>query len=293
MSNQPISDRSKDRRNNPKIDSQNNPLEILLNHLLKAKNLAEQESISAELKNCLIEAEHLASGLNYYGPKHSRAASKELEAIAKATQNQPWEQLYKEKKIKNRLKSEMRSSAFQAQLLKFLVQITRSTRVLEIGMFTGYVTLAIAEALPDRGSITACEHDPHLVEIAHNLLRDSVHYSKIKIMLGEGKETLTQLIREGEVYDFIFLDANKRSYLAYYQLILAGNLLDQEGILCVDNTLFKGEVFEYKSQESKSQESKSKIAEAIAEFNQVVANDERVEQILLSLGDGLSLIKLA
>jgi caffeoyl-CoA O-methyltransferase len=61
----------------------------------------------------------------------------------------------------------------------------------------------------------------------------------------------------------------------------------------VDNTLFKGEVFEYKSQESKSQESKSKIAEAIAEFNQVVANDERVEQILLSLGDGLSLIKLA
>jgi caffeoyl-CoA O-methyltransferase len=269
----------------------NTPLEILIDYLQKAEHLAEQECLSKELEECLKQAKRLAIGLHNYPIEYSRKQSKELKAIALSTQNQPWQELYQTKKIKNRLKPEMQSSPFQAQLLKFLVQITKSERVLEIGMFTGYATLAIAEALPNHGSITACDHDHFLIDLANELLCNSKHYSKMKLISGEGKEVLTELINQSAKFDLIFLDANKLAYPAYYELILAGNLLDRAGILCVDNTLFKGEVFNNFSDDSNK--TANKIPVAIAEFNRLVANDHRVEQIILGLEDGLSLIKWA
>ena len=260
----------------------NTPLEVLINCLEIVQSLAQKEQLSAELKSYLDQARTLAAGLDSYITKYSAAPSAGLDLIALATQNQPWAQWYQAKKIKNPLKPSMQSSPFQAQLLKCLVQITKSKRVLEIGMFTGYATLAIAEALPKDGRVIACEHDAQVVEIAEKLLRDTPHFAKIEIRLADGRETLKQLIKEEQVFDLIFLDANKRAYLEYYQLILDGNLLEAQGVLCVDNTLFKGEVFA----------PKSKIAQAIAEFNQVVAEDYRVEQIILPVDDGLSLIRL-
>jgi caffeoyl-CoA O-methyltransferase len=261
----------------------NTILEFLINYLQIAIALAEVESGSAELKKYLGQAKDLAVGLNSYATKYSAKPSAELQAIASATQIQPWAQWYQEQKIKNPLKPRMQSSSFQAQLLKCLVQITKSKRVLEIGMFTGYATLAIAEALPKDGRIIACERDPFVVELAQKLLENSTHFTKIEMRLGDGREILKHLIGEGQTFDLIFLDANKKAYLEYYQLILDGNLLNAQGLLCVDNTLFKGEVFTPKPKS---------IAQAIAEFNQVVATDERVEQIILPIEDGFSLIRL-
>ncbi|MDX1976551.1 MAG: class I SAM-dependent methyltransferase [Pseudanabaenaceae cyanobacterium bins.68] len=258
----------------------NTPIQHLIDHLVQAQAATTTEALGEHLATALT----LALGLNSYAQQYSTPASAQLEAIATITANLPWENWFKTRQLQHPLKPQLSSSPFQGQLLKFLVKLNQASRVLELGSFTGYSTLAIAEALPDHGEVIAYDRDPQVIAIAQKLLGNCSDLPKIDLRLGEIQPALEQLAATGEQFDFIFLDANKKAYLSYYEQILGGNLLKRSGILCVDNTLFKGDVF--------LSQSRSKTGQAIAEFNRQVASDRRVEQIILPIEDGVSLIRL-
>jgi caffeoyl-CoA O-methyltransferase len=164
------------------------------------------------------------------------------------------------------------------------IHMTKARKVLEVGMFTGYSALAMAEALPPDGELVACEVDPYTAEFAQAAFRESPHGAKIRVEVGAALETLEKLSTVGESFDFVFIDADKREYVKYFQTLLDKDLLIPGGFLCVDNTLLQGQVY-------LSTSNRTPNGEAIAQFNRVVATDARVEQVLLPLRDGLTIIR--
>ena len=179
----------------------------------------------------------------------------------------------------------MLSGHVEGQTLKFLVHLTRARRVLEVGMFTGYSALAMAEALPDDGAVVACEVDAQVAGFAQQCFCESLSGHKIEVKVAPAQITLGQLAAAGETFDLVFVDADKAGYLDYVNQVLDAGLLAQDGVICVDNTLMQG--LPYVSGES------TPNGVAIAAFNQAVVDDPRVEQVLLPLRDGLTLIRRA
>jgi len=178
-----------------------------------------------------------------------------------------------------------RTRGVEGQTLKFLVHLTRSRRVLDIGMFTGYSALAMAEALPADGVVVACEVDQGVAEFARRCFAESTAGSRIDVRLGSALDTLAALAATGEGFDLVFIDADKAGYVDYLDAVLATGLLADGGVVCVDNTLMQGQP--YLSPEA------TPNGLAIANFNRAVAADPRVEQVLLPLRDGLTLIRRA
>jgi caffeoyl-CoA O-methyltransferase len=151
-------------------------------------------------------------------------------------------------------------------------------------MFTGYSALAMAEALPADGLLVACEVDSYAAEVGQAAFNQSPDGAKIRVEIGSALETLHKLAEAGESFDLVFIDADKKEYTAYFHALLNTNLLAPDGIICVDNTLLQGEVY-LPAQE------RTVNGEAIAQFNRTVALDPRVEQVLLPLRDGLTIIR--
>jgi caffeoyl-CoA O-methyltransferase len=177
----------------------------------------------------------------------------------------------------------MLSGHIEGQFLKFLVHVTQAQRVLEIGMFTGYSALAIAEALPDDGEVIACEVDDYVAKFAQKCFDESPDGRKISVRVAPAMLTLEQLATANERFDLVFIDADKAGYGDYVNFLLDHDLLTPRGSICVDNTLMQGQP--YLSGESTAN------GVAIAMFNQTVVDDPRIEQVLLPLRDGLTLIR--
>jgi predicted O-methyltransferase YrrM len=165
----------------------------------------------------------------------------------------------------------------EAAFLKVMVRAVRARRVLEIGTFTGYSALAMAEALPADGRVITCEIDPDAASIAHTFWDRSPHGKKIEVRLGPALDTLANL--NGE-FDLIFIDADKANYVAYYRRGL--ELLAPAGIILIDNVLWGGEVIK--------PESTDPSTAAIQELNRTIANDSRITAVLLPLRDGVFVI---
>ncbi|MBW4526498.1 MAG: class I SAM-dependent methyltransferase [Phormidium tanganyikae FI6-MK23] len=255
------------------------PLGILTAHLQTAiEQLQHLEDATESVQKAL----DLAIGLEEYVNACTTRESKDLKAIAEKTQREPWNQRFSDGETVRHLEQEMLSGHVEGQFLKMLVHMTRARRILDIGMFTGYSALAMAEALPIDGVLVACEVDDYVASFAQNLFDQSMHGEKIQIRLAPAIDTLKQLASQGESFDFVFIDADKREYVQYFQLLLDSELLESNGFICVDNTLLQGQP--YLSERSTN-------GSAIAEFNQVVANDSRVEQVLVPLRDGVTLIR--
>ncbi len=237
-------------------------------------------SLAAELR-----ATHaLAAGLEPYVSRCTTSESPALAALSRRTADQDWVHRSGPRAVVT-LEQEMLSGHVEGQLLKMLVHASRAKRVLEIGMFTGYSALAMAEALPDDGRVVACELDPDVAAFAQRCFDDSPHGAKIEVRIGPAQRTLKQLAAAGERFDFVFLDADKTGYLAYVTTLLDGHLLAPDGIICVDNTLLQGEP--YLPGEPSSN------GAAIAAFNDAIAHDPRVEQVMLAVRDGMTLIRWA
>jgi caffeoyl-CoA O-methyltransferase len=177
----------------------------------------------------------------------------------------------------------MLSGHVEGQLLKMLVHATRATRVLEIGMFTGYSALAMAEAMPTRGQVIACEIDADVAAFAQRCFDDSPAGEKITIRVGPALDTLGELAETGRQFDLVFIDADKAGYAGYLNALLEKGLLAAHALICVDNTLMQGQPW--------LSAALSPNGVAIAEFNEMVAADPRVEQVLIPLRDGLTLIR--
>ena len=158
--------------------------------------------------------------------------------------------------------------------LRLMVRTSKARRVLDIGTYTGYSALALAEALPEDGEVITCDNDADVTEIARRHWEESPHGGKIQLRLGEALDTLKDL--EGP-FDLIFLDADKGNYINYWEAALP--FVPSGGLLISDNTLMHGGVLD-------PQEDREK---AIVRFNTHVANDSRVEAVLMPIRDGVTL----
>jgi len=241
------------------------------------------ENVNPEVKSEMYKAWELAKGLDPYISSCTTPESPALAALVLRTQTEDWSQRSADGETVHPLEQEMLSGHVEGQVLKFFVHLTQAKRVLEIGMFTGYSALAIAEALPLDGQIIACEVDPFAASFAQSCFDQSPDGHKILVKVAPALVTLKHLADSGETFDLVFIDADKAGYIDYLNILLEGSLLAKNGLICVDNTLMQGQP--YLTGET------TPNGIAIAAFNQAVVDDPRVEQVLLPLRDGLTLIR--
>ncbi len=260
------------------------PLGILATKLAHLTQQIEAlDSVDANLKSELRQVCELASGLDPYINRCTTPESPALASLMKRTQAENWSQRFSDGETGQQLEQEMLSGHVEGQTLKFFVHLTQAKRVLEIGMFTGYSAIAMAEALPDDGQLVACEVDAYVAEFAQQCFQESDDGHKIVVKVAPAMVTLKELASAGEVFDLVFIDADKAGYIDYLNLLLSSDLLAPHGLICVDNTLMQGQP--YLSGEATAN------GVAIAKFNQAVVDDPRIEQVLLPLRDGLTLIR--
>jgi caffeoyl-CoA O-methyltransferase len=231
----------------------------------------------------LNQAYELANGLDAYLDRCTTPESPALAALVQRTQAEDWQQRFSTGETGRQLEQEMVSGQVEGQFLKFLIHLSKARRVLEIGMFTGYSALAMAEALPDDGVLIACEVDAYAAEFAQQCFTASPAGHKISVKVAPASATLSQLAAAGEVFDLVFIDADKAGYVDYLDRLLTTGLLAPNGLICADNTLMQGQPY--------LTGAATPNGVAIANFNQAVVADQRVEQVLLPLRDGLTLIR--
>src|SRR5216683_8291811 len=169
---------------------------------------------------------------------------------------------------------QMQVGPIEGTFLRLLVRLARAKRVLEIGMFTGYSTLMMAEGLPEDGELITCEINPKAEEVARRYFAKSPHGKKIKIRMGPALQTIESLTGP---LDMVFIDADKENYPRYYDAVLP--LLRAGGLIVADNVLWSGRVLKPKDQTDR----------AIVAFNEKVAKDTRVEKVILTVRDGITL----
>ncbi len=260
------------------------PHGILVEQLQKTLALAESANTPEIVVTALRQAYQLAAGLDPYISDHTTPESDALAALVEKTTKEDWTKRFSDGETVRQLEQEMLSGHVEGQTLKMFVHMTKAKSVLEVGMFTGYSALAMAEALPDDGQVVACEVDSYVASFAQTCFQNSPHGHKITVEVAPALETLQKLAAAGESFDLIFIDADKKEYVQYFQIILDNNLVASNGIICVDNTLMQGQVY-------LPSEQRTANGEAIAQFNQVITQDPRVEQVILPLRDGVTLIR--
>ena len=170
----------------------------------------------------------------------------------------------------------MQVGRVEGTFLKLLVRLSGARRALEIGMFTGYSGLMIAGGLPDDGTLTTCDVDPKAEAVARRYFARSRDGRKVTIRMGPALETIAKLAAP---IDFVFVDADKQNYLNYYEAVLP--LMPSGGLLVADNVLWSGKVLDPKEDTDR----------AIAAFNDRVARDPRVEKVLLTVRDGMTIVR--
>jgi caffeoyl-CoA O-methyltransferase len=259
------------------------PLGILAAKLEFLSQQLAASDIDAKLKSELSQACELASGLDPYLSQCTTPESPALAALVRRTQAEDWSKRFADRETARELEQEMLSGHVEGQFLKFLVHVTQARRVLEIGMFTGYSALAMAEALPDDGEVVACEVDAYVAKFAQACFDESPSGQKISVKVAPAMDTLEQLAAANEKFDLVFIDADKAGYVDYVNFLLERDLLTPHGFICVDNTLMQGQP--YLAGESTAN------GVAIAKFNQTIADDRRIDRVLLPLRDGLTLIR--
>lgn len=171
---------------------------------------------------------------------------------------------------------QMLTGRLEGRLLKLLVQLCQPRLILEVGTFTGYSALCMAEGLPDDGKIITCENDPKAQKMAQEAFDASPYGSKIELRMGEAIDTVRQL---NQAIDFSFIDADKVGYPVYYEEILVRTR--PGGVILLDNMLLSGRVLDPQDEASK----------AIAQLNETISKDQRVENVLLTVRDGVQFLR--
>lgn len=171
----------------------------------------------------------------------------------------------------------------QGQFMALLVQLTGARRLLEIGTFTGYSALCMAQALPDDGQLLCCDIDPKYTAIAKRYWQEAGVATRIELRLAPAMETMGALVREGKAgsFDLIFIDADKINYPAYLEHALI--LARPGGVILFDNTLWSGRVLEARPETTDTR--------AIQSLNRRLKLDQRVDISMLPLADGLTLCR--
>ncbi len=202
--------------------------------------------------------------IEQYAEEHTSSIPQLLEALEIET-------------LENTAEPQMLSGRVEGRLLQMLIRISGARRVVEIGTFTGYSALMMAEALPEDGELITCEILKDYADIARRYFQKSPHAEKISLKVGPAINTLRQI--PGESVGFVFIDADKVSYTRYYEESL--RILRKGGLIAADNALWSGFVLAPHDENSR----------AIASFNRRVKEDDRVEKVMLTVRDGIYLIR--
>ena len=174
----------------------------------------------------------------------------------------------------------MQVATSQCHFLHLIIKTSNIKNVLEIGTFTGLSALSIALALPDNGKLVALDKDEETNKIAVSFFKKANQDNKIQTIVKPALDSLEEL--KNDKFDMVFIDADKMNYKEYYERSL--KLLDKGGLIIVDNVLWHGEVAD--------EDNLDKYTINIRDFNTYVANDKRVEQIIVPLGDGMTVCRV-
>ena len=208
--------------------------------------------------------------LNEYISTHSTPENEALEAITRDT-------------YVHILNPHMLSGHIQGRVLSMLSHMIRPKRILELGTFTGYSALCLAEGLAEDGRLITIEHNDELEETIRRNLSRSPLSDKIELMIGDAKEILSTFnFQLSTLFDLVFIDADKREYCAYLDLVYP--LVPVGGFILADNTLWDGHIID-------AAYDKDKQMLGLRAFNTKLKEDDRFEQVILPLRDGLTLIR--
>jgi predicted O-methyltransferase YrrM len=176
----------------------------------------------------------------------------------------------------------MLSGSVQGQLMRMLVQMSGAKDILELGTFTGYSAICMAAATPEDGHVDTLEINDELEDLILEGFERAGVSEKVDLHIGDCKETLKDFREEGRQYDLVYMDANKREYCEYYELIF--DMVRPGGLILADNVLWDGKVCQNPLPQDKQ-------TLGIARFNDMIKEDRRIESVILPLRDGLNLIR--
>ncbi len=175
----------------------------------------------------------------------------------------------------------MQIAVSQCYFLELIIKVTNFKNILEVGTFTGLSTLSMALGLPKNGKIVALDKDAKTNQAAVNFFKKAGQDNKIKTIIKPALETLKELKDKNEIFDLVFIDADKENYQKYYDYGL--QLIKKNGLIIIDNVLWHGEVAD--------QNKNDKFTNIIREFNKYVKDDKKTEQVMLPLGDGFTVCR--
>ncbi|MDC0977088.1 class I SAM-dependent methyltransferase [Pelagibacteraceae bacterium] len=175
----------------------------------------------------------------------------------------------------------MQISISQCQLLELMIKVSNSKKILEIGTFTGLSALSMSLALPEDGKLIALDKNAETNKVAKEFFKKAKQENKIKTIIKPALETLTDIKKENKFFDLVFIDADKDNYKEYYDRSL--DLVKKGGLIIIDNVLWHGEVADEKNNE--------KFTNIIRDFNEHVKSDKNTDQIIIPIGDGLTVCR--
>jgi len=201
-----------------------------------------------------------------YATAHTTKASKDVARISEVT-------------TEKKMFAPCMVGQLEGQFLKMMVQMQRANTVLDIGTFTGYSALSFAEGLGKDGKVVTIENDAKIAETADGLFKASSVADKIELLVGDAVQHMQKLLQQGKKFDLIFLDADKANYVKYYEIAMQG-LLNKDGFIMADNSLC---ALVYREGDARR--------DRLHEFNELVSKDPRVEQVCLTLREGVTIIR--
>jgi len=175
----------------------------------------------------------------------------------------------------------MQISISQCQFLELIIKVSNSKKILEIGTFTGLSALSMSLALPEDGQIIALDKNTETNKTALEFFKKAKQENKIKTIIKPALESLSDLKKENKFFDLVFIDADKDNYKNYYDYAI--NLTNKESLIIIDNVLWHGEVADEKNDD--------KFTNIIRDFNKYIKDDKQTEQIIIPLGDGLTVCR--
>ena len=175
----------------------------------------------------------------------------------------------------------MQISVTQAYFMQLMIKINNVKKILEIGTFTGYSALSMALAMDADGLITCLDKNKETSDTANNFFKKANVSNKIDLLIGSAVENLNILINQNKSFDLIFIDADKENYIKYYDL--AFQLLSTDGLILIDNVLWKGDVT--------NNNKNDKITNIIKDFNTYIKKDNRIDKTILPIGDGVTICR--
>ena len=175
----------------------------------------------------------------------------------------------------------MQISISQCQFLELIIKASNSKKILEIGTFTGLSALSMSLALPEDGQLIALDKNADTNKVAKEFFKKAKQENKIKTIIKPALESLSDLKKENKFFDLVFIDADKDNYKNYYDYAI--NLTNKESLIIIDNVLWHGEVADEKNDD--------KFTNIIRDFNKYVKDDKQTEQIIIPLGDGLTVCR--